>query len=131
MAPPSVEELSSALLGSYRTAWEWIRAQQASIGDDPNRWRRRARLAELEAHIADLMDQVDAQAREWLRRTFPHVYMAGGVAAADVLPGQFAWTAVHRDALTQLAQDTFDDLLSATRHVRRTTKILIREVARV
>jgi hypothetical protein len=130
VAPPTVEALAEQLLAMYRAAWERIQAEQASIVDDPMRWRRSARLRELDAQISALMDQVDVQAHDWLRRTFPQIYAAGAVSAAASLPGQFAWTAVHRDAVAHLAQGTFDDLLTATRHVRRTTKAMIREVAR-
>lgn len=130
MAPPSVEALADELAALYRTAWEWVQAAQESLITDPGRWRRRARLRELEAQILALMDDVDVQAHDWLQRTYPDVYAAGGLAAGAALREQFAWSAVHRDAMAQLALDTFEDLLNATRHVRRTTKLLLRDVAR-
>jgi hypothetical protein len=130
MAPPSIEALAADLMAAYSDAWRRIRAEQASIAADPTKWRRRARLNDLEAAIVALMDDVDGQARDWLERTYPGIYIAGAEASSAAVGQAFTWTLVHRDALAALAQDTFDDLLAASRHVRRTTKLLIRELAR-
>jgi hypothetical protein len=128
--PPEIEALAAQLADTYRVAWDQIEAELATIASDPAKWRRAARLRELEASIAELMGAVDAQARDWLERTFPQVYSLGAGQAADALGATFAWTTPHRDAVSQLAQETFDDLLAATSHVNIRTKQLVRELSR-
>lgn len=128
--PAAVEALSEDLRRTYRAVWEEIAGEQASIVDDPARWRRRARLTEMQRSVEASMAAVDRDARAWLQQDFPEAYRMGAGAAADELGEAATWTAIDRRAVSALAADTFDDLLSATQHVRRTTKLLVRELAR-
>lgn len=126
--PAEVLELAGHLAAVYRSTWERIQAELAAIEDDPRQFRRRRRLRELELAVKELTAHADVQARRWFESSLPAVYQLGGQAAASV--GAFAWSAPHLDAVAALAQDAFSDLLAATDHVNRTTRILVRELAR-
>lgn len=129
--PLEVVAMTDELVALYRAAWERIVQEQEAIVADPAAFRRRARLTELrrnvERHLADL----DVEARAWLQDRLPRIYALGAQAGAGAA-GQAitTWTTVHTDALQVLAQDTYRDLLEATRFVRRDVKRFIREVAR-
>lgn len=127
--PADVDRLADRLVAIYRRAHDEIAAELARIESDPARFRRVARLREMEIRVVQLMRNADAQARLWLERSYPRVYEMGAGAAADTLGADFAWTTPHLDAVSALAEETFSDLLAATRHVNRTTKLLVRELA--
>src|SRR5690606_19881183 len=115
---------------AYRSAWQRVLAEQERILDNPRQWRRSRRLQEMSAAIGEIMDDLDATSREWVSSQFPRAYAAGlvdGAAAAGTSP---LWSAVHQEAVQHLAFGVYDDLLSATTHVRETTKDLIRFLAR-
>lgn len=76
------------------------------------------------------MQDLGAQTTGWVASALPQVYGLGGLVGASQAGGQFTWTAVHREAVQLLVDDTFNDLLAATRHVARTTKQLVRAVVR-
>lgn len=127
--PPEIDQIADRLLAVYHRAWLDVEAQQAALTDDPALWRQRRRLREVERSIRAAMDDVDRQAREWIRRQLPTVYAAGAEGEATSA-APFRWTQIHTEAVAELAADTFDDLLAATAHVRSTTKQLIRTLAR-
>jgi hypothetical protein len=126
--PADVRRVAEQLIGVYRAAWAEVTAELARINEDPARFRRSARLRETQARVEALMAHADAQAHDWLQRTYPSVYGAGAESAAASLGSSFSWSAPHLDAVTALAQDTFRDLLAATDHVSRTTRRLIRQL---
>lgn len=119
--PPSVAELSASLRAAYRQAQEALDAELAAIEASPARYARVSRLRELQRSVQGMTDQLDEQARDWLSTQFPTAYAIGAQSV-----GEFAWTQADRFAITQLAQDSFDDLLAATQHVDDTTKALVR-----
>lgn len=127
--PAEVQRLAERLVGIYRRANDEIAAELARIQSDPARFRRTARLREMEARVTQLMRHADDQARLWLERSYPRIYELGAGETARALGEGFAWTTPHLDAVSALAEDTFSDLLAATRHVSRTTKLLVRELA--
>jgi hypothetical protein len=97
---------------------------------DPRQWRRSRRLQEMSRTIGSIMDGLDSEAADWVAQQFPRVYGAGlidGAAAAGTSP---AWSMIHQEAVEQLAYGVYQDLLSATTHVKDTTKDLIRTLAR-
>lgn len=65
---------------------------------------------------------VEDEARQWLNSRFGDVYALG----AGSTVGSFSWTTAHREALAQLARDTFDDCLKANDQVLANIRDLIR-----
>ena len=100
-------------------------AQQAAIAEDPARFARRARLAQMRSEIEARLADVDNQARTWLSDQFPTAYRLGAETV-----GPFRWTAIDTRAVTILATDSFSELLAATDGVSESTKALIRELAK-
>lgn len=128
--PPDVEAAARALADVYARAWEAITAELEAIADDPSTTRQRRRLRGLRASVEREMGRLDAEASAWLRDSLPEVYERGALAAAEDLGEGFEWAQHHREALAELARDTHDDLLAATRYVRRDVKRLVREQLR-
>lgn len=92
---------------------------RATVGQrDPSRLR--AMLAEVDS----ILDAVLASTRGYLAGTLPAVYAQGAVDTS--LP--FAWTQSSREAVQALAARNWDELLTSTRYVRRTTKTALREL---
>jgi hypothetical protein len=131
VVPPAVDALSEPLQAAYRRAWQVVVDEEAVLQAHPELLRRRTRLVAMRTRIEAEMARVDAEAKAWIESHMPPVYEVGASAAIGLAgAGEFRWTAIHRTAVQQLAADLFDDLLKATRHVRRTTKTLVRVVAR-
>lgn len=129
--PPVVEGLPNPLIELYRRAWERVVLEQDRIIADPLRFRRRARLTEIRQAIERELDLLELPTRRWLQMQFPRAYamgVANGIAATGgAITG---WTSIHREAVQEMANGLFDDLLGATQHVRDDTKRLIRDVIR-
>jgi hypothetical protein len=132
--PADLALLTNQLADAYGRAWSHVVAEQQRIAQglalNPRLWRQRDRLAEVRQRIELEMTNVDALAAHWTSREFPRYYMAGAEEAATRLASPFQWTQTHREAVTLLAKDAFDDLLEATTHVREDTKRFLREVIR-
>lgn len=128
--PGAVGELSAQLERAYERAWERIVARQAQIAADPARWAERARLRALLAEVETQMRALDAAANAFFVERFPAAYEMGAAAAAEQLGADFRWVRADRQAVRAAAEASYDDLLQATRFVRRTTKQLIRALAR-
>jgi hypothetical protein len=78
------------------------------------------------------MADLDARTREWAASELVRPYALGAAAGATEL-GQSAaavWTMLPEEAISRIATDTLSDLLKSTRYIRRTTKSLIRAVAK-
>jgi hypothetical protein len=73
------------------------------------------------------MDRLDRNAGRWIERHGGETYASGFVAQ----PIDATFTLVHRESARRLADDMFDDLLSATRYVRNDVKRFIMEAARI
>jgi hypothetical protein len=128
---PAAEELVEDLLDLYRNAQANIDELIRSASDLTVRGRAyRSRLTGLSRAITETMADLDAAARGWTARSLPEVYALGAERAATEVGEQFSWNQIHREAVQQLATETFDDLLAATRYVRRDTKAFIRIAAR-
>lgn len=128
--PPSLQAISDLLIKSYQDAWERVLAEQERILSDPRQWRRARRLTDLSRTIGSVMDGLDAEMSEWVSRQYPRIYGVGlldGALAAGTSP---VWSTIHQKAVEELAFGIYEDLLSATAHVRETTKALIRVLAR-
>lgn len=128
----AISAIEAPLLNAYASAWEDIVAMQQQILTDPLKWRQRKRLAELQRAVEERMVALDARAREWVQTELVRPYALGAAAGAVELEQSAAavWTLLPQEAISRIATDTMDDLLKATRHVRKTTKQLIRAIAR-
>jgi predicted RNA-binding Zn ribbon-like protein len=129
----SIEALTVILRRDLERVWARVSAQVDQLEQD---WpamgaaARRRRLLELQAHIAALADAADEIAARHVLAGVRDAYLLGAHATALTVGGAMASTGVDLDAITHLATDTHGDLLQATRHMRRTTKDLIRTLAR-
>jgi hypothetical protein len=128
--PPSLQATADPLIESYRSAWERVLAEQESLLEDPRQWRRARRLEEVSRSIGSIMDGLDSEMSDWVSTQFPKTYGAGLVDGATAAGTSAVWTTVHQEAVEQLAYGIYNDLLSATTHVKDTTKDLIRTLAR-
>lgn len=129
--PADVDAALEPIQTAYRRSWDLVVREERALIAHPELLRRRARLNAMRARIEAEMDRIDAKARAWIKANMPLIYEAGAVAAlAATGGGELRWTMIHREAVQQLSGDLFDDLLRSTRLVRRTTKDLIRTVAR-
>ena len=130
--PRQVTSTANELIRIYEQAWMRIVEEEKRILRAPNRARRRARLLELRTRVEIEMLRLDVQTKTWLRDRFPTVYRAGARTGAMLADAEFNnWTTLHRGAVQRLAEDLFDDLLTATRFVRKDTKRFIREAAKI
>jgi hypothetical protein len=130
-APDEILALEDPLANAYRASWDRIVAEQADMAADPFAWSRQNRLAEMRARIELNMDDLDYQAGQWTSKTLPKIYQAGAQAGAvESGTGFNAWTAIHQEAVEELVQSSFSDLLKATKGVKESAKELIRHVAK-
>lgn len=126
--PPAVDAFGDPLIRTIAEAWQAVTAEIDAIAADPRKFRRAAQLRGIQRRLLALMDDVDAETRVWLSQQYPRIYALGAADLAIAEP--FTWSGPHRSAIAALANSTFDDILKSTRHVRRTTKLLIRELVR-
>lgn len=128
----AIAAIEDPLLKVYAQAWEEILELQQQIAANPLEWRRKKRLAELLRAVEERMIMLDARTREWISSELVRPYALGAAAGAVELGESAAavWTLLPHEAISRIATDTLDDLLKSTRYVRRTTKTLIRAIAR-
>lgn len=126
--PPEVHAVREELARLYRDAQASIDARLAALVADPQqavlRSRLQARLVELSREVTALTADLDQAAHLWTSERYPTIYGNGADTATG---GRFAWTQAHVEAVTELAHDTYSDLLKATTFMRRDAKALIRE----
>lgn len=124
--PTDLERSITAFGDVYRRAEVKIHAELSVILDDPNQSRRVRRLRALAAEIDRRTSSLESEARAFLNSSLPSAWSAGANNAAV---GQFTWTQGHRQALGLLAQDTYTEVLRATRRMSRDVKTLVRGAA--
>lgn len=125
-----IDTLTRDLLAFYSDAWSRIEREEQQIRDDWLTWprpRRLARLQQLQATVEHLMDHADSQSFSFVTGELPQLYHFGAVDSGYP-PVQ--WSKVDIDAVNHLASTTYDNLLSATKYVRRATKTLVRTLTR-
>lgn len=129
---PAAQELLEELLQLYRQAQASIIDQLVAAATDTavTAAPYRSRVAALARAVTEAMADLDGQAREWVQSNVPRAYELGAGSAAGDVGTDFTWSQIHREAVQVLAGDTLEDLLAATRYVRRDTKAFIREAAR-
>jgi hypothetical protein len=129
-----LDATSQAIRRTFQAAQDRLDAEQARIiAEWPTmpRTARLARLRELQATVDELMAAADQLALRWAQRGLPEAYTLGATTAATTAAGTSpVFTQIAVDALNLVVQDTFEDLLSATTHVRQTAKDQIRYLAK-
>jgi len=128
--PPAVQAIADPLIESYRAGWERILSEEERITSDPKQWRRVRKLREMSQTIGSILDGLDSETADWVASQYPKIYGAGLVDGAAAAGESAVWSMIHQEAVEQLAYGVYNDLLSATTHVRDTTKDLIRTLAR-
>jgi hypothetical protein len=128
--PPEVTALADELVSLYRNVQDSLVDRLEAIAADPRQRRLRARLNEQLRAIEQALDEVDTQARVYLSRRFPEAYQFGAIEAARATGRPFTWSQLHTDAVAEIANRTYADLLSATRFVRDDAKRFIRVAVR-
>lgn len=126
--PAEVRALADDLVDLYTAAWERITfAEEQLLADWPTltRARRRDRLSGLQDLVTSLTTTADEQALRWTSDILPRAYLLGAVA---VTVGDLGGLSL--DALVVIAQDTYADLLAATKGVSDSAKTLIRAMSR-
>lgn len=73
------------------------------------------------------MDELDSETARWMNNEFTRIYAHGGIDGS--ITADFTWSQEHFDAVRLLAQDFMDDVLSATKYVRKDVKRFVREAA--
>jgi hypothetical protein len=124
--PPQVDAVARQLIDRFTAAQRNIEAQLATITEG----RRAARLRQLQRTVNALLDDLEAQMRGWIEHRLPSIYQFGAGNAAAALGDSFVWTQPHLEAMQVLATRSWDDLLGATRYVRRDVKDWVRDEAR-
>lgn len=128
---PAAQAIADELLNLYQAAQAEIDELIAAAADTTTRSAAyRSRLIGLSRAVTEAMADLDDAARDWTAKRLPAVYQLGAQQASTQIGERFNWTLLHREAIQQLAADTFDDLLGATRHVRGEMKTFIRQAAR-
>ncbi len=128
--PPEAEAVREELERAYREVQAQQIAELERIAGDPNQRRYRARLEEQGRAVAQALDEVDVQARQWASTRLPEVYQFGAMEAAEATGRPYAWTQIHREAVAEIASDTYRDLLASSQFVRRDVKRFVREAVR-
>lgn len=128
--PAELLGLEYPLLEAYARAWNEILAEQEAIAADPLRLARQRRLREMQRRIGSILKDLDARTLEWTTNTLPQSYAAGATLGAQQAGGEFIWSLIHEEAVQNLVDRTYNDLLEATRFTNKTTKALVRSVVR-
>lgn len=137
--PDAIEALSAELRKDIAAVWAAMVASQTALAND---WYllipavRVSRLAEFERVLRDLADQADAIAARHVTAIMKGAYEVGAFTAATTAEASSgarvvaAFGGIDVNAITVLAQDTYQDLLQATQYVRESTKDTVRMMAR-
>lgn len=129
----SIEDLARALLADLAAVHARILDE---ITDLATRWYgyqpplRLHRLRQIEQEIRTIADEADTIAARQVMQTIHTAYGVGAWSTALTLQVGAEFTGVDVDAVTNLAQDTMQDLLHATRGMREDVKGIIRDLAR-
>jgi len=127
----AVDTLTGPTVATLTGIWQQItQAEQALLDGWPGwrRPRRTAELRELRALIATLTGRAQAAAREFAGVTLPQAFTVGDTAVALTLAGS-ATLSVDRTVLAAAQAESLDALLDAALGVRRSTALLIEQLA--
>lgn len=131
--PDAIEELTRTLRADLDAVWQQILDEQQRLID---RWgtlappQRVHQLMLVQAHIRALADSADALAARSVAGMTKTAYETGAWGTAIAAGSSAAFGAPDLDAITHLARDTMENLLTATNGVRESTKTLVRTLTR-
>lgn len=123
--PADITRIETELTTIYNRVQQILETEQTRL---LQQGITRTNLTRLRTTIAAILDTTDQQTRTWLADRFPTIYLLGANTAADTVD---PFALIHQRALQRLTADLFNDLLTATRYVRRDTKRFIREAAQL
>ena len=126
--PAALDELERPLVRAYRSAWARVMAEQDALAADPKSAAKRSRLQSMAKKVYTIMEDLDDATGDWITATFPDAYALGVTQGGGL--AEMIWTEIHQEAVEEMAQSLFQDLLQATKGVRDTTKDLVRSIAR-
>lgn len=128
--PVEVDAAALRLIDLYQQASDGLQARaQAALAGGSSASRGR-RLRQLARTVDDEMARLVDASREWMQDELPVIYSMGGGQAAEVLDGPFTWSHIHSAAVKSLADDLFDDVLTATDNVSADVKAWVRQAGR-
>lgn len=127
--PAEIEPVDEPLVAAYRSAWGKVTAEFDRVAADPLKFARTRRLQEILRSITKVMIDVDSEAEDWIASSLPSAYLNGMLSEGGGV-GEMVWTQIHQNAVQQVAQDLFNDLLKATDGVNESAKGLVRAIAR-
>lgn len=81
-------------------------------------------IARIEADV----DEMLGDAHAWTSYDFPKLYALGGTAGGEATGSQFIWSQIHQQAVQQLQNGLWNQVLGATNGVKENTKQLVRAV---
>lgn len=126
----TLEYVYAELQAAYEAAWQRVTDEEAALVNDPRRATRRVALSAMRERIEADMESLEAATTEWVQAEFPQAYRLGGIFGASNSGGRFVWSSTHQEAVQAAANDVYTDLLRATRHVKSSTRALIKRIAR-
>lgn len=134
MNPKEIERLTRRLRADIISVWADIQKQQIDLAHE---WwhlktpARAARLRDFELNIRQLLNRVDDIAGQHVLSAIEGAYEIGAWNTALWAENTAVMLNIaDLDVITALAQDTMDDLLAATQHMRKQTKTVIQRLAR-
>lgn len=144
--PDSIEALTAQLRSDIAEIWAAVLAAQAGVATE---WFtttpavRQHRLKELESTLRALADRADEIAARHVTTMVQTAYEYGAFTASvtsdraltasratQAMRTVTSFSGIDVNAITVLAQDTYDDLLRATTSMRQSTKVTVRRIAR-
>lgn len=128
--PDEVAQRAQQLIDLFTDAQQRLQAEADEILNDPTRFRRRARLAQLQGSVDDALAGLRTDAAGWLEGNYPSIYAQGAAQGAETIGQPFAWTQFHIEAVQELASATMAEILEATEFVSVETKTWIRAAGR-
>lgn len=121
----SAERLALVLQRAYD---DLAAAQRRVIDAQGDKLLTARRLDEFVEALVVFQEVFQAEAARFVRGDLPTIYARAAQAAIDGVP--FSWTPFHVDAVTELARDTYEDLLRRSQEAGRVGATFVRAVRR-
>lgn len=127
--PGEVGAVADELIGLWRESHTRLLGELADAVADDRLWRRRARLRDLLAVHAEVIDELTVGTRLWLGSRLPVVH-ALGAAVAVRAGGRHVWSQPHIEAITHLARRTWTDVAQHLTDIDADGRRVLRGLAR-
>lgn len=128
--PPANAAAAERLIAVYQETQASLRARIEAVIADPTAAVARRRLQGLLDDVDSTIDRLEQAVHDWLEGELPPIWEAGGARFADEAGTSFTWTQHHLEAVQDLAERSWSDVLERTQFVRDETKATIRALAR-